>query len=158
MEVLGVKIVEKPGIYLGANLDFLGRKSDLFKRVLNRVEDRLANWKWSYLVFAGRVTLVKHVLSTIPIYLFSNFRAPLYFLNQMRSIIITFLWGRGDRRGISWMRWDDLCKPMEQGGLGLRDLGCFNQALLAKAAWRLWVNRGSLVAKILVSIVEGRVF
>lgn len=30
----------------------------------------------------------------------------------------------------------DLCKPMDQGGLGLSDLLCFNQALLAKLAWR----------------------
>lgn len=45
------------------------------------------------------------------------------------------------------MKWSNLCKPLDQGGLGLRDLGCFNQALSAKVAWRLFENEDSIGLK-----------
>lgn len=91
--------------------------------------------------------LVKHTLSAFPIFLFSVFRAPDYFISKVKSIIIRFLWGKGDGGGIPWMKWASLCKPLSQGGLGTCDLGCFNQALLAKVAWRLYEDADSLLAK-----------
>lgn len=36
-----------------------------------------------------------------------------------------------------------------KGGLGYRDLECFNMALLAKQGWRLLHNPDTLVAKII---------
>lgn len=40
--------------------------------------------------------------------------------------------GKGDGGGIQRKKLSDLCKPMCMGGLGLRDVDCFTQALLAK--------------------------
>ena len=31
-----------------------------------------------------------------------------------------------------WMKWEDLCKPKSQGGMGFKELSRFNNALLAK--------------------------
>ena len=34
------------------------------------------------------------------------------------------------------MKWQDLCKPKLHGGMGVKDLSWFNDALLAKHIWR----------------------
>ncbi|XP_024016180.1 uncharacterized protein LOC112089663 [Eutrema salsugineum] len=45
---------------------------------------------------------------------------------------------------------DGLAKSKKEGGLGLRDIQSFNDALLAKVSWRILLNPSCLVAKILL--------
>jgi len=43
------------------------------------------------------------------------------------------MWGWGkEKRTMSWVSWKNLCKPKEEGGLGIRDIRKFNIVLLAK--------------------------
>lgn len=42
-----------------------------------------------------------------------------------------------------------MCGPKIMGGLGLRDLACFNRALLAKQGWRLLTAPNSLMTRVL---------
>ncbi|XP_074298006.1 uncharacterized protein LOC141628805 [Silene latifolia] len=44
---------------------------------------------------------------------------------------------------------DFLSRPVGEGGLGLLNIGCFNQALLAKSAWRILCDPGSLISKVI---------
>ena len=96
------------------------------------------------------MVLVKHSLLTIPLYLLSTFRALVYFVEQIKSLAINFLWKDAKQKGICWKKWEDLCLPMGKGGLGFRDLGAMNQALLAKTAWRIYSNPESLISKVLL--------
>jgi hypothetical protein len=47
------------------------------------------------------------------------------------------------------MSWERLGRAKDQGGLGFRDLVCFNKALLAKQCWRLLQYPESMTAKII---------
>ncbi|KAK2634453.1 hypothetical protein Ddye_029245 [Dipteronia dyeriana] len=53
------------------------------------------------------------------------------------------------KRKMYWCKWVFLCKDWGDRGMGFRDLGAFNKALMAKQCWRLLQFPHTLVARIL---------
>ncbi|XP_059668770.1 uncharacterized protein LOC132313844 [Cornus florida] len=70
---------------------------------------------------------------------------------SLSSKVMHFWWS-GSRskegRNLCWLKWEQLCRNKQEGGLGFRDLEAFNIALLAKQGWRLAVENGSLLSRI----------
>ena len=66
------------------------------------------------------------------------------------KMIREFWWGASKNKWHThWISWDCMIRPKACGGMGFRDLQLFNQALLAKQAWRLIEYPDSLCAKVL---------
>lgn len=137
------------GIPVGAN----PRRVATWQPVIDVIKARLNSWKSRQLSIGGRVTLINSVLASLPLYLFSFYKAPRKIIDEITKLQRRFLWG-GDEESkkMAWVRWNTLCTPKDKGGLGIKNLEAFNIALLTKWRWRLLVEEGSqLWSKLLVA-------
>ncbi|KAL5556823.1 hypothetical protein UlMin_039059 [Ulmus minor] len=125
-------------------------KKDIFLFIKNRVWDKLGGWNGTGFSAAGKEILLKAVVQAIPTHAMACFKLSKQLVSDLHRLIADYWWG--SKRGKSkmhWSKWNVMCNGKERGGMGFRDLGCFNQALLAKQGWRLIINPDSLVGKVL---------
>lgn len=86
----------------------------------------------------GRITSINSVLSSLPLYYFSFYKAPRKTINTLVGIQRKFLWsGSDEAKKINWVCWDRVSLPKKDGGLGIKNLEHFNMNLLSKWRWRL---------------------
>ncbi|KAE8699617.1 hypothetical protein F3Y22_tig00110576pilonHSYRG00048 [Hibiscus syriacus] len=81
---------------------------------------KLSGWKARCLSLAGRVTVAKAVLATLPTY-------------TMQTVVLP--------KRICLIKWDDVCQPVTCGGLGFRHFKTINEAFLMKLAFNMLVRR-----------------
>jgi len=75
-----------PFIYLGLPIGGDSRKIIFWKPVLDRIVAHLTSWSNKFLSYGGRLVLLKYVMSFLPVYFLSFFRAPAGIISSMESI------------------------------------------------------------------------
>jgi hypothetical protein len=149
LNILPMPMVDHFNKYLGLPTHIGRSKNQVFNYIKDRVWKKLKGWKEKNLSFAGRGTLIKAVAQAIPTYLMSCFLLPKGMCNQLDSMISRFWWGSNmDNRKIHCVNLKKTCKQKNSGGMGFRDLGAFNEALLAKQGWRIMTEPLSLMASV----------
>ncbi|GAU48313.1 hypothetical protein TSUD_405300 [Trifolium subterraneum] len=158
---LGCRVAKIPSLYLGLPIGGDPMCLSFWEPVLTRLKRRLSGWKSRFLSFGGRLVLLKSVLTSLPVYALSFFKAPSSTISSIESILIKKNWGGcEDSRKISWVDWKTIFLQKEHGGLGVRKLKEFNLALLGKWCWRMLVDREGLWFRVLVArygVERGRV-
>jgi hypothetical protein len=148
--ILGIDICSSLDKYLGLPTTVGRNKKVLFNEIKERVRKKLRGWQGNFFSYGGKEVLIKAVTQAIPTYSMSLFKLPTGFCNDLSGMTSKFWWGSKDgKRKISWISWKRMCLPRNLGGLGFKDLALFNQALLAKQAWRVFSSPDSLAAKFL---------
>ncbi|WVZ68943.1 LOW QUALITY PROTEIN: hypothetical protein U9M48_017814 [Paspalum notatum var. saurae] len=113
--------------------------------LIDKVRAWLPGWKGKLLSKAGRITLVKTVLSAQPIYHLTVFPAQKWLIRQIDKIRRSFLWKREEPEntcgGHCLVNWPTVTRPLSLGGLGIADLECFVRALRLRWLWFQWKNR-----------------
>jgi hypothetical protein len=137
-DFLNCRIGRTPFKYLGLPVGANSRKLDTWEPMLNTIRGRLGNWGNKHVSLGGRLILLNSVLSAIPIFFLSYLKMPVKVWKEVVKIQRKFLWGGLSKKNKTcWVKWEDVCRPKNMGGLGVRDLRLVNISLLAKWRWKL---------------------
>ncbi|GJU50290.1 RNA-directed DNA polymerase, eukaryota, reverse transcriptase zinc-binding domain protein [Tanacetum coccineum] len=98
------------------------------------------------------------VLESIHVYWASVFLLPITIIKEINKLLKGFLWNHGETsKGNAKVAWKNICKPKDQGGLGLKNLQVWNKALLAKHVWNIATKKDTLWVKWVHSVkLRGR--
>lgn len=96
---------------------------------------------------------MKAVIQAIPTYVMSVFKLPMGVINDLNKFCSKFWWNQDfDKASIHWKKWEKMSRAKSEGGLGFKEINCFNKALLAKQAWRALKNPQALWVRIMKAI------
>lgn len=134
-----------PVRYLGLPLMSKRMTVSDYTPLLDRVRKCISSWTARQLSFAGRLKLLGSVIHSITNFWMPVFRLPKQCISEIDKMCSAFLWSGPDlnprKEKISWK---DVCKPKEEGGLGLRSLEDTNKVCMLKLVWRILSATDSL--------------
>jgi hypothetical protein len=86
----------------------------------------------------GRLVLINSVLSRLALFMMSFFEVPKGILHKLDYYRSRFFWqGNDHKKKYRLDKWHIICRPKEQGGLGILDLDIQNKCLLSKWLYKL---------------------
>nr|GEV91045.1 RNA-directed DNA polymerase, eukaryota [Tanacetum cinerariifolium] len=151
--ILGCPIPKTPFSYLGSKVGGSMSRVHTWNEVVDRVKNRLSKWKMKTLSIGCRLTLLKSVLGSMPIFHMSIFRSPLIVLRTLESIRSQFFKGQElNSKKASWVNWKKVLALKEKGGLGVSSLYALNRGLMFKWMWRFYMQNTSLWVLVIKAI------
>nr|GEV62169.1 RNA-directed DNA polymerase, eukaryota, reverse transcriptase zinc-binding domain protein [Tanacetum cinerariifolium] len=128
--------------------------------VIDKMVNRLSKWKMKTMSIGGRLTLLKSVFGSMPIYHMSIFKVPMLVLQRMESIRCHFFNDNDlDSKRSIWVSWNKVLTSKEKEGLGVSSLFALNRALMLKWVWRIFNQSDSLWVRVIHAIhrLDGRI-
>src|ERR1043165_188116 len=139
-----------PFSYLGISIHHRRLTNKEWKIIEVRFEKRLSCWKGKLMSFGGRLVLINSVLTSLPMFLLSFFEVPVGVRKILDFYRSRFFWQSDEtKKKYRLARWDIICRPKEQGGLGIKNLEVKNRCLLSKWLYRLSVETDGMWVQIL---------
>ncbi|GJX10723.1 RNA-directed DNA polymerase, eukaryota [Tanacetum coccineum] len=129
--------------------------SKAWKEVVDSmVLSRLSRWKMKLLSIGGRLTLLKSVLGSMPIFHMSIFKVPSSILKSLESIRSRFFNGQDPKSNKASLGKvvTKVLTPKDKGGLGVSSLFALNRGLMLKWVWRFYSQKCSLWTKVIKAI------
>lgn len=148
--IMGYKKGKFPCKYLGISLEKNSRYTKVWMDTIDKVDKRIGSWKNKWLSKEGKITKIRPVLSATPIFPMACLPLHHGMAKNFESKLRNFLWkDKESDKKIALIKWENLCKPKECGGLGIKNPQRKNEALGAKLVWRLYQENDQKWAKIL---------
>ncbi|GJW71739.1 RNA-directed DNA polymerase, eukaryota [Tanacetum coccineum] len=150
---IGCMATKLPFPYLGINIGDRMSRIKAWDNVIEKVLCRLSKWKMKSLSIGGRLTLLKSVLGSTPLYYMSMYKVPIQVLNKLESIRYHFLNGvEHNVRKMLFVKWKNVLASKEKGGLGEPSFYGLNRALIFKWIWRFRLQNSSIWSKVIQAI------
>ncbi|KAL0295520.1 UNVERIFIED_CONTAM: putative ribonuclease H protein [Sesamum calycinum] len=105
--------------------------------LLLKIDSRIKGWDSIQLSFAGRLQLIKSVLMSLNVYWAMAFILPKGIIRAVEKRMRHFLWKGNSAVGYPKVAWGAVCRPVEEGGLGIRDVLALNKALMSRHLWKV---------------------
>eukprot|EP00253_Pinus_taeda_P016670 PITA_16670 len=114
-------------------------KRSLWSDIIGKFKTKISKWGGYWLTKGGKVILIKSQLSSLIIYQAAFLLAPRNVMEQISSFLRNFLWqgGRGNDKKLHLVNWDTVKKPINEGGLQIREPSLVNLALRSKILWKM---------------------
>nr|GEX21935.1 RNA-directed DNA polymerase, eukaryota [Tanacetum cinerariifolium] len=157
---LGCMVLNTPFSYLGSIVGGNMSRIQMWKDIVDRDKKRLSKWRMQTLSIGGRLTLVKSVLGSMPLYYFSTFKVPMAILHELEGIRGHFFNGHdNNNKKATWVSWKRVLLPKNRGGLEVSSLYTMNRGLMFKWIWRFFNQCNSLWVRVIKAIhgVGGRI-
>nr|GEX62634.1 RNA-directed DNA polymerase, eukaryota [Tanacetum cinerariifolium] len=131
--LIGCSILTAPFNYLGVKVGSNMSRITSWDDVISKVSSRLSKWKLKLLSIGDRLSLLKSVLTSIPLYDTSIFKVPIGVLDHLESIRQNFFYGvDGSDRKLAWIGWNMVLTSKKNDGLGVSSFFAHNCAILFK--------------------------
>ncbi|KAF3779811.1 retrotransposable element ORF2 protein [Nymphaea thermarum] len=89
-------------------------------------------------LFAGRLCLIRYVLFSLVGYWCSVFMLPKTIQHKLEATMANFFWGSLEtRKRVHLVAWKTICRPVLEGGVGLKRLDEWNKACIGHITLRL---------------------
>ncbi|XP_074270930.1 uncharacterized protein LOC141594840 [Silene latifolia] len=116
--------------------------------LIEKITDRIHGYAAKKLSYAGRLTLVNSVLTTLYTYWASIFILPKGVLRRIDALCRNYLWdGSTEYFRSPLVSWDKVCVPKDEGGLGIRHSIAWNLASICNLSWWIYSNQDSMWAQ-----------
>lgn len=143
----GFSISGLPVKYLGLPLTTKTMSRSDYKPLLAKIRARFLSWTSKALSFAGRLMLIKSVIASTTNFCSSAFCLPKACMDDIDSMCSAFLWsGSPNDSTKAKVSWREVCKPREEGGLGVRSISEVSTVFSLQLIWRLFNSKMSLWA------------
>lgn len=131
--LFGYHIGVLPIRYLGLPLSLKKLSYSMRIPLIEKIRAKIKGWKSSLLSYVNLLQLLKSILNGMSHHWASTFKLPKCVLKLIIKLFASLLWrGNFDTKGFYNVNWERICKPLSEGGLGLRDIFEVNKAWLDK--------------------------
>ncbi|KAK1646616.1 hypothetical protein QYE76_064421 [Lolium multiflorum] len=138
-ELMECPLAPFPVKYLGIPLSTRWLTAASFQPLVDRLAHKLPTWRASMMPRAGRLALIRAVLTAIPLHQLMVLSLNKKTLKWVNKILRRFLWaGRAEANGgHCHVNWSRVCRPQCLGGVGIPDLARTAIILRVRWIWRM---------------------
>ncbi|XP_013613644.1 PREDICTED: uncharacterized protein LOC106319794 [Brassica oleracea var. oleracea] len=141
----GIPLGSLPVRYLGLPLNSKKLSLANSEPLLQQIRTKISAWTTKYLSFAGRQVPISTVIAGITNFWCGAFELPKECISAIDKMCNAFLWkGTLEGKYVARVAWEKVTQPKQSGGLGLRNLGLWNQTCTIKLLWLLLFKTESI--------------
>jgi hypothetical protein len=136
-EIMDCEIKSFPLKYLGMQLALRPLTKAEWQPKIDKVVNCVPAWQSGMIQKAGRLILIKSVITARPIHQMIVAEAPVWVLDEIVKWLRAFFWA-GKKQvngGQCLVSWEAICRPLCHGGLGVKDLRLHGLALRTRWCW-----------------------